>query len=184
MPSKVRILLPPPFFDLRTIRRRFRAGIAQRLEHRPSKPRVAGSNPVSRSISFPENGSPRGSGVASGRVRGVFRQPRMAPRSILATQAAPMEHLQPSSQLHSFLPFWVDTPCICWLDYPSRATTPTASAKRRTPWGGVSFLHTPRLEQPSRQSVQLPASTSNGCCLSGVVAVVCPRSSVGRASPW
>ena len=26
------------------------AGIAQRLEHRPSKPRVAGSNPVSRSI--------------------------------------------------------------------------------------------------------------------------------------
>ena len=29
---------------------RLYAGIAQRLEHRPSKPRVAGSNPVSRSI--------------------------------------------------------------------------------------------------------------------------------------
>ena len=31
------------------------AGIAQRLEHRPSKPRVAGSNPVSRSILHPVN---------------------------------------------------------------------------------------------------------------------------------
>ncbi len=49
-----------------------RAGIAQRLEHRPSKPRVAGSNPVSRSI-FPLPGE------SPGRVPSVG-EPGRAPR--------------------------------------------------------------------------------------------------------
>src|SRR5882762_6132653 len=49
MPSKVRILPPPPtpqFFDGS---RRIAAGIAQLVERQPSKLNVTGSNPVSRS---------------------------------------------------------------------------------------------------------------------------------------
>ena len=45
-------------------RQHLRAGIAQRLEHRPSKPRVAGSNPVSRSIFRPPCGPDGPSGLA------------------------------------------------------------------------------------------------------------------------
>ena len=50
MPSEVRILPSPPstVIILRTF-----AGVAQLVERQPSKLRVAGSNPVSRSISKP-----------------------------------------------------------------------------------------------------------------------------------
>ena len=44
MPSEVQILPPPPFYFV------IKAGVAQGLERQPSKLRVAGSNPVSRSI--------------------------------------------------------------------------------------------------------------------------------------
>jgi hypothetical protein len=66
-PTKVRILPSPPAFREGMTRRvatreRFRkkvqgAGIAQLVEHQPSKLRVAGSNPVSRSteVGFAEN---------------------------------------------------------------------------------------------------------------------------------
>ena len=43
-PTEVQILPPPPFCFV------YEAGVAQWLEHQPSKLRVAGSNPVSRSI--------------------------------------------------------------------------------------------------------------------------------------
>ena len=44
-PSKVRILPAPPVVNFR-----LRAGVAQLVEHQPSKLRVAGPSPVSRSI--------------------------------------------------------------------------------------------------------------------------------------
>ena len=51
-----------------------RAGIAQRLEHRPSKPRVAGSNPVSRSILRPGHAANR-PWAAAGQSRRAWRPP-------------------------------------------------------------------------------------------------------------
>ena len=55
-----------------------RAGIAQRLEHRPSKPRVAGSNPVSRSI-FPLPGESAREGAERRRTRSRTRLSRGRP---------------------------------------------------------------------------------------------------------
>ena len=50
-PTEVRILPPPPYFfeEKYTESMLYEAGVAQWLERQPSKLRVAGSNPVSRS---------------------------------------------------------------------------------------------------------------------------------------
>src|SRR5262245_24929615 len=58
-----------------------RAGIAQRLEHRPSKPRVAGSNPVSRSILRAANPAARPPGSLPPIVRPKRNAPRSSPRT-------------------------------------------------------------------------------------------------------
>ncbi len=78
---------------------RNRAGIAQRLEHRPSKPRVAGSNPVSRSIP-PQAGTGAVRAPGSRRVRGLNEDMTMS-LPLDSRLPSPKERAARAARVHS-----------------------------------------------------------------------------------
>ena len=109
------------------------AGIAQRLEHRPSKPRVAGSNPVSRSILRPVNLSPERNSSLPLRGRRILRNDpgrRRKPgffRRFALTAGAPGPR------------------------FPDSRDTPRRPSIEEVAFGVVCLFHThPGLHEPSR----------------------------------
>ena len=152
------------------------AGIAQRLEHRPSKPRVAGSNPVSRSILRMVNSA----ALTAGTIRPVApssgdRPGSSVPRRRRVTNGA--------SLYFSVVSGLTDGASV--FRFPDSHNTPDDFHRRKSPQGGVSFPHTSGLYLQGLP-IQRPAHLAfASLCIravlsAGMVAVVRPLK-IGRA---
>ena len=164
-PTEVRILPPPPIL----LSGSGLSGNSSVVERQPSKLRVAGSNPVSRSSLYPIRGG-----------QGPRRAPSGPPLgSLRAAEAGSSRFPQPGI----FLQFRVDTPGASFLDYLACISTDgfriaeagrgTVSLSRGI---GDQFGSEAELRHSVERQEAPPRAARSGRSR--------PRSSVGRAFAW